>query len=126
MPVQLGPQHLNVFSLVTDHLSLFVTAAAYTKENSTRMKSNACIQKLLYPGFVSMNCLKDSERQDDETTAAVQHRREERQSGGAVHEACPPHSSAGIVANMTASTVAQYLAALPADRRAQRRAQGDQ
>ena len=29
-----------------------------------------------------------------------------------------PHSSAGIVANMTASTVAQYLAALPADRRA--------
>src|SRR2546429_3975851 len=33
-------------------------------------------------------------------------------------EACPPHSSAGIVANMTASTVAQYLAALPADRRA--------
>jgi hypothetical protein len=46
------------------------------------------------------------------------HRHEERQSGGAVHEACPPHSSAGIVANMTASTVAQYLAALPADRRA--------
>ena len=37
---------------------------------------------------------------------------------GAVHEACPPHSSAGIVANMTASTVAQYLAALPAERRA--------
>ena len=36
----------------------------------------------------------------------------------AVHEACPPHSSGGIVANMTASTVAQYLAALPADRRA--------
>src|SRR6476469_9473846 len=36
----------------------------------------------------------------------------------AVHEACPPHSSAGIVANMTSSTVAQYLAALPADRRA--------
>jgi hypothetical protein len=35
-----------------------------------------------------------------------------------VHEACPPHSSAGIVANMAASTVAQYLAALPADRRA--------
>ena len=35
-----------------------------------------------------------------------------------MHEACPPHSSAGIVANMTASTVAQYLAALPADRRA--------
>jgi hypothetical protein len=35
-----------------------------------------------------------------------------------VHEACPPPSSAGIVANMTASTVAQYLAALPADRRA--------
>jgi hypothetical protein len=34
------------------------------------------------------------------------------------HEACSPHSSAGIVANMTASTVAQYLAALPADRRA--------
>src|SRR5438270_13876625 len=34
------------------------------------------------------------------------------------HEACPPHSLAGIVANMTASTVAQYLAALPADRRA--------
>ena len=33
-------------------------------------------------------------------------------------EACPPHSSADIVANMTASTVAQYLAALPADRRA--------
>jgi hypothetical protein len=29
-------------------------------------------------------------------------------------------SSAGIVANMTASTVAQYLAALPADRRAAR------
>jgi uncharacterized protein YdhG (YjbR/CyaY superfamily) len=43
---------------------------------------------------------------------------EERPSGGVVHEACPPHSSAGIVANMTASTVAQYLAALPADRRA--------
>src|SRR5438067_13375378 len=39
-------------------------------------------------------------------------------SGGAVHEACPPRGSAGIVANMTASTVAQYLAALPADRRA--------
>ena len=37
---------------------------------------------------------------------------------GAVHDACPPHSSAGIVANMTASTVAQYLAALPVDRRA--------
>ena len=36
----------------------------------------------------------------------------------AVHEACPPHSSAVIVAHMTASTVAQYLAALPADRRA--------
>jgi hypothetical protein len=35
-----------------------------------------------------------------------------------VHEACPPHSSAGIVAKITASTVAQYLAALPADRRA--------
>ncbi len=52
------------------------------------------------------------------TTAAVQDHREERQSGGAVHEACPPHSSAGIVANMAASTVAQYLAALPADRRA--------
>jgi hypothetical protein len=33
-------------------------------------------------------------------------------------EACPPHSSAIIVANMPASTVAQYLAALPADRRA--------
>src|SRR5438105_15565175 len=45
-------------------------------------------------------------------------RREERQSGGAVHEACSQHSSAGIVANMTASTVAQYLAVLPADRRA--------
>ena len=45
-------------------------------------------------------------------------RREERQSGGAVHEACPPRSSASIVANMTASIVAQYLAALPADRRA--------
>jgi len=39
-------------------------------------------------------------------------------SGGAVHQAWPPHSSAGIVANITASTVAQYLAALPADRRA--------
>ena len=36
-----------------------------------------------------------------------------------MHEACPPHSSAGIVvANMKASSVAQYLAALPADRRA--------
>ena len=35
-----------------------------------------------------------------------------------MHEACPPHSPAGVVANMTASTVAQYLAALPADRRA--------
>jgi uncharacterized protein YdhG (YjbR/CyaY superfamily) len=35
-----------------------------------------------------------------------------------LHEACLPHSSADIVANMTASTVAQYLAALPADRRA--------
>ncbi len=33
-------------------------------------------------------------------------------------EACPPHSSADIVANMAASTVAEYLAALPADRRA--------
>src|SRR5258708_12730457 len=40
------------------------------------------------------------------------------QRGGAVHKACPSHSPAGIVANMTASTVAQYLAALPADRRA--------
>ena len=39
-------------------------------------------------------------------------------TGGAVHEAWPPHSSVGIVANMTASTVAQYLAALPPDRRA--------
>ena len=49
----------------------------------------------------------------------VKHRREEWQSGGgAVHEACPPHGSANIVANMAASTVAQYLAALPADRRA--------
>ena len=46
-----------------------------------------------------------------------QYRREERQSCG-LHEACPPHTSAGIVANMTPSTVAQYLAALPADRRA--------
>ena len=35
-----------------------------------------------------------------------------------VYETCPPHSSAGIVAKMIASTVAQYLAALPADRRA--------
>ena len=35
-----------------------------------------------------------------------------------MHEACPPPSSADIIANMTASTVAQYLAALPADRRA--------
>ena len=33
-------------------------------------------------------------------------------------EACPPHSWAGIVAYMAASTVAEYLAALPADRRA--------
>jgi uncharacterized protein YdhG (YjbR/CyaY superfamily) len=41
-----------------------------------------------------------------------------RRPQSSVHEACPPHSSAGIVANMTASTVAQYLAALPADRRA--------
>jgi uncharacterized protein YdhG (YjbR/CyaY superfamily) len=32
--------------------------------------------------------------------------------------ACPPHSSFVIVANMAASTVAQYLAALPEDRRA--------
>ena len=39
-----------------------------------------------------------------------------RQNGG-VHEACAAHSS-GIAANMTASTVAEYLAALPADRRA--------
>ena len=31
---------------------------------------------------------------------------------------CPPHHSAGIVAKVTASTVAQYLAARPADRRA--------
>ena len=36
----------------------------------------------------------------------------------AVYEDCLPQCSAGIVANMTASTVAQYLAALPADRRA--------
>ena len=36
-----------------------------------------------------------------------------------MHEAWPVHhSSAGIVDNITASTVAQYLAALPADRRA--------
>ena len=35
-----------------------------------------------------------------------------------MHEACPRHSSAGIVPSMAASTVAQYLAALPADRRA--------
>jgi uncharacterized protein YdhG (YjbR/CyaY superfamily) len=41
-----------------------------------------------------------------------------RGRAGAVHEACPPHRSAGIVDKMTASTVAQYLAALPADRRA--------
>ncbi len=34
-----------------------------------------------------------------------------------VHEACPPPSAADIVAHMAASTVAQYLAALPADRR---------
>src|SRR5438270_3070031 len=34
------------------------------------------------------------------------------------HEACPPHSLAGIVANMTASTVAHDLAAIHADRRA--------
>ena len=40
---------------------------------------------------------------------------------GAVHEACPPHTSAGIVANMTASTVAQYLAALRAALSAVRR-----
>jgi hypothetical protein len=46
------------------------------------------------------------------------HRREERWSGRAENEACLPHGSAGIVANMAASTVAQYLAALPADRRA--------
>ncbi len=51
--------------------------------------------------------------------SASQHFRvSEFQRGDAAHKACPPHSSAGIVANMTASTVAQYLAALPADRRA--------
>src|SRR5256884_8415286 len=33
-------------------------------------------------------------------------------------EACSQHSSAGIVANMAASTATQYPAALPADRRA--------
>ncbi len=55
---------------------------------------------------------------EEPTTAAVQHRRGEKQSGGAVYEACPPPSSAGNVADMTASTVAQYLTALPADRRA--------
>ena len=33
-------------------------------------------------------------------------------------ETCLPRSTAGIVAHMTASTVAQYLGALPADRRA--------
>ncbi len=33
-------------------------------------------------------------------------------------EACPLHRCAGIVARMTASAVAQYLAAIPADRRA--------
>ncbi len=38
-----------------------------------------------------------------------------------VRRTCPPHSSAGIVAKMAASTVAQYLAALPADRRAVRK-----
>jgi hypothetical protein len=38
--------------------------------------------------------------------------------GRAAVRACPRDSSAGIVGNMTASTVAQYLAALPADRRA--------
>ena len=36
----------------------------------------------------------------------------------AVYEACLPHRSTDIVANMTASTVPQYLAALLADRRA--------
>ena len=36
----------------------------------------------------------------------------------AAARACPPHRSAGIVTNMPASTVDQYLAALPADRRA--------
>ena len=36
----------------------------------------------------------------------------------AVHEACPLQRSTGIVGNMTASTVAEYLDALPADRRA--------
>ena len=51
-------------------------------------------------------------------TVAVLHRREERQRGGAVQEACPPDSSARIVADMAASTVPEYLATLPADRRA--------
>jgi len=36
----------------------------------------------------------------------------------AVREACRRHSSAVIIATMAASTVAQYLAAVPADRRA--------
>jgi len=62
------------------------------------------------------------ERQDLRPTVVNENR-----SGGAVHEACPPHNSAGIVANMTTSTVAEYLAALPADRRAaRRRPQDDQ
>jgi uncharacterized protein YdhG (YjbR/CyaY superfamily) len=33
------------------------------------------------------------------------------------HEACPPHRSTGNFSDMAASTVAQYLASLPADRR---------
>ena len=33
-----------------------------------------------------------------------------------MHGACPPRHLVGVVANMTASTVAEYLAALPADR----------
>jgi len=48
---------------------------------------------------------------------AVSHRKE-RLNARAVPGACPSPGSAGIIASMTASTVAQYLAALPADRRA--------
>ncbi|MDQ6860312.1 MAG: hypothetical protein M3032_04045 [Verrucomicrobiota bacterium] len=40
------------------------------------------------------------------------------ESHNAQREAYPPRSAAGKISHMAASSVAQYLAALPADRRA--------
>ncbi len=63
---------------------------------------------LLYP----RHQVPDAEKVALEWTEAL------TKSGGAVHEASPPHSPTGVVAKMTASTVAQYLAALNAVRKA--------